>query len=311
MNKTNDNDFPNSSLVKENNSLRHKKAIIILIASAFLTALLGLLIKKINNIPIMEIVFFRNLGIIFVAPILLWKNSIPMLGNNKTFLLIRSFTGFIAISSMYFAYSNMLLGDAVTIKELFPIFVLILSTFFLKEKIFWKQIPLIFLAFIGVVMIIKPGLNSYLLPSMIALNGSFFFSISQVILRHLRHTDHPLVIINYLGYTNGILGLAIILLQKSFVFPDTKNLILLISIAIIALIASYGFAKAYSMAQASFLSFYMYSEIIFATMLGILFLEEIPDVLSILGALLIILTGIMNFKIKLKYEQEYLECFLE
>ena len=303
MNKTNDNGFLNSSLLKEKNSFRHKKAIIILMTSAFLSALLGLLIKKVTNVPIMEIVFFRNLGIIFVAPILLWKNNIPIFGNNKPFLLIRSFTGFIAISSMYFAYSNMLLGDAVTIKELFPIFVIILSSFFLKERIFWKQIPLIFLAFIGVVMIIKPGLNSYILPSIIALNGSFFFSVSQVILRHLRHTDHPLVIINYLGYTNGILALTIVLLQKSFVFPDTKNLILFISMAIIALMASYGFAKAYRMAQASFLSFYMYSEIIFATVLGILFLEEIPDNYSIIGTLLIILTGIINFKIKLKYEQ--------
>jgi len=245
------------------------------------------------------------LGIIFIAPILLWKNNIPILGNNKLFLFIRSIAGFIAISSIFFAYSNMLLSDAFTIKQLYPIFVIILSPFFLKEKILCRQIPLIVLTFFGVIMIIKPGLNSYILPSMIALNGSFFFSISQVMLSHLAHTDHSLVIVNYFGYIGGMLGLLITILQNSFVFPDFNDLILLLLIALVSFGASYGGAKAYGMAQASFISFYMYSEIIFATILGILFLEEVPNTLSIIGALLIILSGIANFKIKLQYEQQY------
>ncbi|MDD4362707.1 MAG: DMT family transporter [Atribacterota bacterium] len=291
--------------IKKDIYSKNIKAILILIFSSFLTALIGLLVKKVNNLPVMELVFFRNLGMMIFAPILLIKNKIPIFGSNKKFLILRGLTGFISISSMYFAYTNMLLANAITIKQLFPIFVIILSFFFLKERLLKIQIPLILLAFLGVVLIIKPAMQSNLLPSFIALNGAFFFAITQVILRHLRSTDHSLVIIGYLAYISGLLGLSTTLIQKTFVFPDLKNFIILLIIAILCLISSYGFARAYGMAHAGFLSFYMYSEIIFATILGIFFLQEFPDLYSIMGTLLIMISGIANFRIKTKYEEQY------
>jgi drug/metabolite transporter (DMT)-like permease len=137
-------------------------------------------------------------------------------------------------------------------------------------------------------------------PAMIALLAAISIAVSHVNLRHLRLTDHYLVIINYFAYISGLVSLIILLLQKSFQVPSPSDLLILILIGLAALVARITVTKAYQMAKASLISLYTYSQIIFASLFGLLFFKEIPDLLSIIGASFIIISGYFNYRWKLK-----------
>ena len=156
------------------------------------------------------------------------------------------------------------------------------------------------LAFLGGLLVIKPGLRIDIFPAMIALLAAIFMATTHVTLRHLRLTDHPFVIINYFAYISGFISLMILLFQKSFVFPKLTDLFILILLGLIALLTQFSLTKAYQLAPANLISLYTYSQIIFATIFGLLFFKEIPDLFSAGGASLIIISGYLNYRFKAK-----------
>jgi drug/metabolite transporter (DMT)-like permease len=137
-------------------------------------------------------------------------------------------------------------------------------------------------------------------PAIIALITAVFIAANHVTLRYLRLTDHYLVITNYFAYIGGLVSFVILLLQKNFQAPSLPDLFILILLGLVALAAWITVAKSYQMAKASLVSFYTYSQIIFSTIFGLLFFKEIPDLLSIIGASFIIISGYFNYRWKLK-----------
>ncbi len=111
-------------------------------------------------------------------------------------------------------------------------------------------------------------------------------------------TDHYLVIINYFAYISGVVSLFILLAQKSFQLPSLSGCLVLILLGGIGLLAQIALTKAYQLVPASLVSLYNYSQIIFASVFGLLFFQEIPDLLSIGGAIFIVISGYLNYRLK-------------
>jgi len=200
--------------------------------------------------------------------------------------------------AIYYTFTVMTLTDAITIFNLSPFFTFFLAGIFLQEKLSLRQLPFFIFAFLGALLVIKPGLRLDVLPALIALVATICVAVSNVTLRHLRHTDHPLVIVNYFTYTIGILSLIILLVQKSFQLPGLSDCLVLFLLGGIGLLAQIALTKAYQLAPANLVSLYSYSKIIFASVFGLLFFKEIPGILTIIGAFFIILGGYLNYRFK-------------
>ena len=71
-----------------------------------------------------------------------------------------------------------------------------------------------------------------------------------------------------------------------------------------ATLGQFSITAAYTYAPASELSVYDYTQIVFAALLGMIFLGEVPDIISILGYLIICGAGIAMFLIRRKKENE-------
>ena len=149
-------------------------------------------------------------------------------------------------------------------------------------------------------LVIKPGFRSDIYPAIIGLLGAILTAGSHVTLRQLRLTDHPLVIVNYFGYTIGLLSFGVLLWQGNFYIPSTSILFILILLGLVGLGGQIALTKAYQMAPTNLISPYLYSQIIFSAFLGILFFKEIPDLFTIFGATLIIISGYLNYKLKIE-----------
>jgi len=279
-----------------NKSINYQKGIWMMMVSSISSAVMGLLVKYLTNIPLMEIVLFRNLPSIIILPIIITKKYIPILGKNKPLLIIRSLFAFISFAGYVYTFTKMSLTDAITIRQLGPIIIALLSIILLKEKYNSKKLIVFITAFIGVTLIVKPGIRSDVIPVFIGIITTFLFGFSHVLVRKLSITDHPLVIVNYFMFFSGMFSAFMLYFGKNFIFPDLLNLSILVLIGFISLGVQIPLTKAYQYCPASLVSIYMYSQIVFGSFFDIFFLKQFPDLLSITGAVLIIFSGYRNYQ---------------
>ena len=81
-------------------------------------------------------------------------------------------------------------------------------------------------------------------------------------------------------------------MMMNYVQPNFKELLILLSIGVFATFGQFGLTYAYKYSKASEVSIYNYSSIVFTVILGLLFFGEIPDILTILGGIIIIAVAI-------------------
>lgn len=286
--------------LEKNGEDKSNMGILMMIIATICFSLMAAMVKYLGHLPVMEIIFFRNIPIMLIIPLILKNKKISFWGNNKPLLLLRSLLSGFAVISFFYTITVMILAEAVTIRQLSPFFIIFLASIFLGEKIDFRKITFSILAFLGALLVIKPGFRLDMYPAVIALLGAIGTAGSHVALRSLRLTDHPLVIVNYFGYSTGLISFGILLWQGNFIIPDALSLFILLLLGLVGLGGQFALTKAYQLAPTMLVSLYLYLQIIFGALLGVLFFKEIPDLLSMFGASLIIISGYLNYKLKIE-----------
>ena len=283
--------------VKNNRKCQtNKKAIAYMIFSVFCFALMAAIVKILKNYPLMEIIAFRSLPTWIIASIILKKKNISIYGNDKKLLLLRAFLGFLANIGFFYTFKVMLLTDAMTLRQLGPFFIIVLAWIFLKEEIYSHQLLFLLLAFFGAILVIKPGLNLDYVPGFIAIFAAFVSAGAHVIVRRLRKTDYPLVIINYLASFSTVMAILYLLVTKQYLCPTLIDIIWFMTLGVLGFFAQFGLTIAYKYAPAGLISLYMYLMIVFGVLFDLLFFGLFPDYFSTLGAILVLLSGYLNYR---------------
>ncbi len=282
--------------LEEKHKDRFNVGILMMIIATICFSIMMVIVKYLRHLPLMEIILFRNIPIIIVVPIILKNKGIFFYGHNRSLLLLGSLFNTFSVIAYFYTITVMTLTSAVSIKQLSPFFILILASIFLGEKINNKKIIIFIIAFLGAILIAKPGFCLVIYPTIIGLLGAVLTGLSHISVRRLRLTDHPLVIINYIGFTEGLIAFVILFWQGNFYIPDILCLLILLLMGLVSFIAQFTFTKAYQLAPAKLVSLYLYLQIIFGTFFGILFFKEYPDIFSMFGVLLIIVCGYLNFR---------------
>lgn len=275
------------------------KGILLILLSSFFFALMAAMVKSIPHISVPQKILFRNLvGAIVVGTFIL-KDKGSFLGSNIKLLTLRSALGLLGVAAYFYTLTKLPLSDAVLLNRMSPFFVILLSVFFLKEKITRLQISAMIIAIIGAGFVIKPQFTYTMLPALIGLSSSIFAASAYVTLRQLRLYASPNTIVFYFSSFSVLVSLPFMVFGY-YTSPSFKDLLILLGIGLAAAAAQVLMTKAYSYAPASQIAIYSYSNIIFSTILGIMLWSEFPDLLSFTGGILIILAGSINYLAKNK-----------
>ena len=297
------------NFVKKNKEIiylsKKSQGILMIVLASILFSFMAVIIKSLRDFPLMEVVFFRSFPAALVLPLIIKKSKLNFLGVNKFLLLARSSFGFIALVGFVFTFMHMKLTDAMAIRQLAPFFIILLSVIFLKEKIKLQQLTIFVLVFLGALLVIKPGLSSNIFPAMLGLLSAFFSASAHVIIGKLKSTDHPFVIVYYFTFLSSVIAAIVLILQKNFQWLNFKECMIFVLLGLISLGAQVVLSKAYHLSPPSLLSLYLYSRVLFTAIFGFLFFNEIPDMYSIIGCLLILIGGYIYYK--LKYQIIYYE----
>ena len=262
-------------------------------------SLMALFIKLSGDLPSMQKGFFRNIIAVAISSIPLikhWKNiNFPANKVSWIVLFSRTIFGTIGLVFNFYAISHITLADSTIIQKLSPFVIIILSYFFFKERMTKFQFVAIVIAFIGVGFIVKPtGAGLISMGALAALLGAFCSGIAYTCVRYLgTHNVSGEFIIFFFS------SLSTILLYNQKL--DTVRVILLImyqlSMLILAgasaTIGQYGVTFAYKYAAAKNISVFDYSQVLFSGILGFIFFNELPDLQSLIGYIIVISVGII------------------
>ena len=164
------------------------KGIFFIILSAFFFALMNLFVRLSGDLPPMQKSFFRNLVALAFAVIVLLRTEEKFQFNHKNLpqLIARATFGTLGILCNYYAIDHLVLSDASMLNKLSPFFAILVSYFYLKEKVTPVQISAVIIAFLGALCIIKPGfssMNSF--PALIGALGGLGAGTAYTMVRKL------------------------------------------------------------------------------------------------------------------------------
>lgn len=273
------------------------KAIFYIILSAFCFAFMNLFVRLSGDVPSMQKCFFRNFVAVFFAMGVLLKNksSFKWKKGNFKFLFLRSAVGSLGIVCNFYAIDHIALADASILNKMSPFFVIIFSLIFLREKLKFLQGAAVFIAFIGTLFIIKPTFqNIELFPSAVGLIGGMCAGFAYTMVRILgQRKENGSLIVFFFSAFSCIAMLPYLIFDYHHM--EWWQLLMLLGAGLSATGGQFSITAAYCHAPAREISVYDYSQIIFATLLGFIFLGEVPDVYSFVGYFVICAMAVLMF----------------
>ena len=276
------------------------KGIICIILSAFCFALMNCCVRLAGDLPSIQKSFFRNLVAALFALILLMKDiragkDVSINRRQLPFLLLRSIFGTIGILCNFYAVDHLVLSDASMLNKMSPFFAILCSYFVLKEKITPIQGGAVLFAFIGALFIIKPTLsNMDFFPSMIGLLGGFGAGTAYTMVRKLGQTGiNKTVIVLFFSSFSCLVTLPFLIFDYHPM--NGLQIAALIGAGLAAAGGQFSVTNAYCFAPAREISVYDYTQVIFSALLGFFLFNQVPDMLSLVGYVLICGTGIGMF----------------
>lgn len=263
------------------------KGIIALIISSLGFSLMSLFVKYAGDLPTVQKAFFRNFisMIIALALVLYYRESLFGKRENQGWLLLRSGLGLAGVLLNFFTIDRMVLSDADILNKLSPFFTIILCAIFLKEYIRRFQLISIIIALVGAVFIIKPSFSSDTYIALLGVLGAIFAAGAYTVLRVLGSREKFYTVVFYFSFFSTVVLLPFFIFQ--FEAMTASQFWLLILSGIFAAIGQFGLTIAYSYAPAKEISIFFYSTIIFTAIFSIVVFNEVPDLLSIFGYIVI------------------------
>ena len=274
----------------------HIKGIFFIIAAAVGFSFMTFFVRISGDLPTMQKVFFRNFVAFFIAltTILIKKDGFKIEKKNRLDILMRCVFGTSGVIANFYAIDRLDLSDANMLNKLSPFFAIVLSIPILKEKPSRTDVMATIIAFIGALFIIRPtGSNLQLVPALSGLYSGFGAGMAYVFVRKLgKKGERTSIIVMCFSLFSCLVSLPALIFDyhpMSF-----KQLLFLIMAGVSAALGQFGITSAYKCAPAKDISVFDYTQVIFAALWGILFLNEVPTMLSVVGYIIII--GVAVFR---------------
>jgi len=253
---------------------------------------MGSLVKLLSeNLPSQNVLFFRNLfGLLVLSP-LIFKLGVKTLKTDKLkWHFLRSLSGVSAMYCFFYALSELPLADAMLLKISAPLFIPIIAFIWLSEHISLRAIMAIVIGFLGVILVLKPT-GAVHIASLAGLMGGALAALAKVTIRRISDTEPTSRIVFYFGLIS--LTISVIPMFWFWQNPNSREWGLLILLGAFGTFGQLFLTKAYALAPASRIAPFTYSSILFAGIIGWVFWDEIITLLTVSGAFLIILAGIL------------------
>jgi len=263
-----------------------------MLVSTTLFALLWVLIRIASETmdPLL-VVFYRTLfGLIFMGPTLLREGGMLLTGGRTGLYLLRAGIGLLAMYANFYAVAHAPLADVVAISYASPLFATVVAVLLLGEVIRARRVTALAIGFLGVLAVLRPGLQELTPGHSAAIAGAVFVAASLTTIKMLSATDRPERIV---GFT-FLLMLPITFAVSLFVWvwPSPREFLLLVVIGISANMAHMALTRAFAAADVGAVMPFDFIRLVIAAGFGALLFGEALEWETVSGAAVILLSSV-------------------
>lgn len=267
----------------------HVKGIICILFAAVGFSLMTFFVRISGDLPTMQKAFFRNAFAAVVAIVLLIKEGrgIEIKKGNRLDIFCRCLFGTSGLICNFYAIDRLGIADANMLNKLSPFFAILISIPLLKEVPSKVDIITTIIAFIGALFIIRPSGNAETVPALLGLYGGFGAGTAYAFVRKLGKKGErtPIIVMCFSVFSCLVTGPFLVLNYHPMTIRQFACLMLA---GVGASVGQFSITTAYKYAPAKEISVFDYTQVIFAAVWGMLFLDEVPVPLSIIGYVIII-----------------------
>lgn len=268
-----------------------------LIISTFFFSLMGVFVRLTGELPTFEKAIFRNAVSLVISAGLIRRQRIPLRQARRGagFVFLRALAGTVAVLCNFYALDRISLSDASMLNKMSPFYAVLFSGLMLGERVSLRQVLLIAGAFCGSLLIVKPNPANLLMgPTLVAAFGGVMTGLAFACVRAASHrgVSGPLIVLANSAFSCvAVLPLALV----DFIAPTPRQLACLILCGCCSALGQFSVTKAYTLAPAREISVFDNMQVVFSAMLGLLVFQQMPDMLSILGYVVVIGFAAVSF----------------
>ena len=255
-------------------------------------ALMMVLVRHVSaTVHPFEAAFFRNLfGLAFMMPWLLHSGVKALATRRFGGHVMRAVFGLSAMLCLFTALSLMPLAEVTALTFAAPLFATIGAALMLKERVRLRRWTATLVGFLGVMIILRPGMEVVSPAALVALGAAVLMAGAMVSVRSLALSEHPAAIVIYFG----LLVTPMSFVPALFVWT-TPSLELLFWFLLIGLTATAGqilMTRAFAAAEASAVMPFDFSRLVFVSLFGMMLFGEMPDGWTYVGAAMILAAAV-------------------
>ncbi|MBN8294646.1 DMT family transporter [Rhodobacter sp. NTK016B] len=249
------------------------------------------------SMPMFQTLAWRGLGVTLILGLIAWRAGAfrVRLGRRDRWLVVgRTLADTGSVWFFLQALYHMPIANLTAILQSLPLTVTLGAALFLREPVGWRRLAAISVGFLGVLLVVRPQAGAFDIHALYALICVAFVTTRELLTRRVSRAVPSLLIAWANGAAVMVFGL-IGAAGEDFVTPDATTAPLLVATSV-AIVAGYLMAvMAVRTGELGFVTPFRYAGLVWALVLGFVLFAEWPDPVTLLGAGLIVATGLFTF----------------
>lgn len=267
------------------------RGVLLMCLSTVAFALMHALIRYVSaEIPPFEVAFFRNLfGLVFLAPLIIGGGLAQMRTKRLGLHAMRGVINVIAMLLFFTALSITPVAKVTALSFTAPIFMGVLSVVFLGERFRIRRWMAIFAGFVGMLIVLRPGFALVDAGALMVLASSALWAVALVMIKILGRTETSVAIVAWMGIFLCLFSIGPAI--SVWVWPSLSALGWLACIGLSGSIAQVALSQSLKETEPTAVMPFDFLKLIWATLLGLWWFGEIPDIYTWVGAAVIFGAG--------------------
>jgi drug/metabolite transporter (DMT)-like permease len=275
------------------------RGIFLMMSAITVFTIMSAFIKAAERIPAGEAMFFRSLMAMPIVLIwLLLHGGISAGIRTKSVRnhAVRGIVGSCAMGLGFAGLKYLPLPEVTAIRFVSPILMVVLAALILGEKFRFVRIAAVLLGFVGVVIIVAPRLSVGLgtneaLGVGLTLGSACLAALAQVFVKGMSSSESTTAIVFWFSATATLLSL--LTLPFGWIWPNSYELILLVSAGMIGGLGQVLLTASYRFAEAGVLAPFTYISMLWSLLIGYFWFNEVPTMAMLIGAAFVISAGVI------------------
>jgi drug/metabolite transporter (DMT)-like permease len=276
-----------------------------MLASAVTFTLMTSLIKFLGDdySPALQTFYRQAAGLVVLLPLILRDPAGSFRTTRPGILLFRSLAGTLGMILAFWAYQEMPLAEANALSFTRTLWIVPLAIFVLGEKIGAWRITATLVGFVGVLIMLQPSIaNAVGWPAAAALASAALFAMTVTGMKMMTR-DHSVTVLMVWSAVLGFV-LAIPLAVLEWRWPEPLDLALLATMGVLGLVTQVCYIKGMALGDAAAMAPIDYTRLVFAILFGLVLFHEVPNWITMLGALIVIGSTLVITLRELRFKQK-------